>query len=356
MQFSSIFNGFAKNMTMKNGRKNKADTGREAADALAKTARKNELLLSSSGCVKSNGSNNFASVYSKGGKKGINQDSVVVWEEFGSQEDVIFCGVYDGHGPWGHLVSKKVREIMPSSFLCNWQETLALMDDDVDCESDGCLNHFEIWKKSYLNTCSAVDDELQQHSGIDSFYSGTTALTIVRQGDLIVLANVGDSRAVLATTYNDGSLIPVQLTVDHKPNLPQESERIKRSNGRVCSARDEPGLYRIWMPSGESALQGPGLAISRAFGDFFVKDFGLTSEPQVTQRYLTSRDQFIILATDGVWDVLSNEEAIEIVASTPKREDSAKRLAECAARAWKLKKRGFATDDISAICLFFHPV
>ncbi|KAM7485035.1 hypothetical protein LguiA_001044 [Lonicera macranthoides] len=353
VQFSSIFNGLAKNMSMKNGKKTKANVGREAADMLAKKARKSDLLLSSSGSVDANGSGNVASVYSKRGQKGFNQDSFIVWEGFGCQEDMIFCGIFDGHGPWGHLVAKRVRELMPSSLLCNWQEeTLAVMED-VDCEWDGCLPQFDVWKKSYLKTCSAIDQELEHHSGIDSFHSGTTALTIVRQGDLIVLANVGDSRAVLATTSDDGSLISVQLTIDLKPNLPQESERIKHSKGRVFSSSDEPGVYRIWMPNGE-ALEGPGLAISRAFGDYFVKDFGLISEPEVTQRHLTSRDQFAILATDGVWDVLSNEEAIEIVSSTPNREESAKRLVECAARAWKLKRRGFASDDISAICLFFH--
>lgn len=55
-----------------------------------------------------------------------------------------------------------------------------------------------------------------------------------------------------------------------------------------------------------------------------------------------------------VWDVISNQEAVEIVSTTSDREKSAKRLVECAVRAWKYKKRGIAIDDISAICLFFH--
>lgn len=55
-----------------------------------------------------------------------------------------------------------------------------------------------------------------------------------------------------------------------------------------------------------------------------------------------------------VWDVISNDEAIAIVSSAPDREKSAKRLVECAVRAWKLKRRGIATDDISAICIFLH--
>lgn len=56
-----------------------------------------------------------------------------------------------------------------------------------------------------------------------------------------------------------------------------------------------------------------------------------------------------------VWDVISNEEAVEIVCSTEDREKSAKRLVQCAMRTWRSKKRGIAMDDISAICLFFHP-
>ena len=56
-----------------------------------------------------------------------------------------------------------------------------------------------------------------------------------------------------------------------------------------------------------------------------------------------------------VWDVISNQEAVQIVSSTPDRAKSAKRLVECAVHAWKRKRQGIAIDDISAICLFFHP-
>lgn len=164
------------------------------------------------------------------------------------------------------------------------------------------------------------------------------------------MANVGDSRAVLATTSDDGSLVPIQLTVDFKPNLPQEAERITQCKGRVFCLDDEPGVHRVWLPNEES----PGLAMSRAFGDYCVKDFGLISVPEVIQRHITGKDQFVVLATDGVWDVVSNQEAVQIVSSIPDRAKSAKLLVEHAACAWKRKRRGVAMDDISAICLFFH--
>jgi serine/threonine protein phosphatase PrpC len=59
---------------------------------------------------------------------------------------------------------------------------------------------------------------------------------------------------------------------------------------------DEPGVHRVWLPDQEA----PGLAMSRAFGDYCVKDYGVISTPEVTQRRITARDQFVILATDGV--------------------------------------------------------
>ncbi|KAJ7977901.1 Protein phosphatase 2C family protein, partial [Quillaja saponaria] len=350
--FSTMFNGLTRSLSIKKGKNPRNCGGREAADAMAKEAKKNDMILRSSGIVHVDGSKNFASVCSKRGQKGVNQDCCIVWEEFGCQEDLMFCGIFDGHGPWGHYVAKSVRESMPLSLLCNWQETLGQtsLDPDFDLDSDKNHHSFNIWKQSYLKTCAVIDQELEQHCKIDSFYSGTTALSIVRQGEVLVIANVGDSRAVLATTSDDGSLIPVQLTIDFKPNLPKEAERIIQSKGRVFCLDDEPGVHRVWLPDVES----PGLAMSRAFGDYCVKDFGLTSVPDVTQRNITSRDQFVVLATDGVWDVISNQEAVEIISSVPDKAKSAKRLVECAVHAWKRKRRGIAMDDISAICLFFQ--
>ncbi|KAJ0912827.1 putative protein-serine/threonine phosphatase [Helianthus annuus] len=260
---------------------------------------------------------------------------------------MMFCGVFDGHGPWGHYVAKRVCNSMPSALLCNWQEMLVQCSLDQD---DKELDRFNLWHDSFIKTCVDIDHDLEKCHKIDSVYSGTTALTAIRQGDHLVVANIGDSRAVLATTTENGCLVPVQLTVDFKPNLPQEVERIVECNGRVFCLEDEPGVHRVWLPNEDS----PGLAMSRAFGDYCIKKFGLISVPQVIHRNITSRDQFMVLASDGVWDVISNEEAVEIVSSTVDKAKSAKQLVNCAIRAWKRKRKGIATDDISAICVFFH--
>ncbi|TXG54027.1 hypothetical protein EZV62_019283 [Acer yangbiense] len=86
---------------------------------------------------------------------------------------MVFCGIFDGHGPWGHVVAKRVRESLPSSLLCNWQEALTStisvsMDVDV-----GVDRNVDIWRQSCLKTYAAIDHELKQHTKIDSFRSGT---------------------------------------------------------------------------------------------------------------------------------------------------------------------------------------
>lgn len=342
----TLLNGMGRTTSTRRGRNCKDDFGREAAESLEKEAGKNNLAWNSSRIIHAKRSSSSASVFSKRGKKGVNQDCCIVSEGFGCQEDMTFYGIFDGHGPWGHYVAKRIRKIMPSTLLCNWKEVLALTSADLNSP----LNLDDIWKKAYLKTFAAVDRDLKSHPGFDSFYSGATASTIVRQGELMVIANVGNSRAVLATVTDDETLVPIQLTVDFKPNLPQEAERIAQSKGLVYCLEDEPGVYRLWLPNAKES----GLAVSRAFGDYCMKDVGLISVPEVTQRHITSRDQFVILATDGVWDVISNEEAVRIVSSTPQREKSANKLVESAVCAWKSKKKGIAMDDISVICLFFH--
>jgi len=79
-----------------------------------------------------------------------------------------------------------------------------------------------------------------------------------------------------------------------------EAERIRKCKGRVFALQDEPEVARVWLPNNDS----PGLAMARAFGDFCLKDFGLISVPDISYWHLTEKDEFIVLATDGVRAVL----------------------------------------------------
>ncbi|KAJ6693765.1 hypothetical protein OIU85_004535 [Salix viminalis] len=233
--------------------------------------------------------------------------------------------------------------------------------------------NFQNLKESFLKAFKVMDRELRVHANIDCFCSGTTAVTLIKQGQYLVLGNVGDSRAVLGTRDEDDSLVAVQLTVDLKPNLPgksrhaleykilccnmdyrliysAEAERIRKCKGRVFALHDEPEVARVWLPNNDA----PGLAMARAFGDFCLKDFGLISVPDISYRHLTEKDEFIVLATDGIWDVLSNKEAVDIVASVSSRSSAAKALVESAVRAWRYKYPTSKIDDCAVVCLFLE--
>ncbi|KAK7310227.1 hypothetical protein RJT34_07611 [Clitoria ternatea] len=292
-----------------------------------------------------NGSSHVASLFCMQGKKGVNQDAMLLWENFCSKEDNIFCGVFDGHGPNGHMVAKKVRDSLPLKLVSQW---------NVDSNNNGFtfvddkVRNFGKLRESFVKACKVMDKELKIHHQLECYCSGTTAVTLFKQGHHLVIANVGDSRAVLGTRDLHDSLIAIQLTTDLKPNLPREAERIRICKGRVFELESEPGVARVWLPN----VNAPGLAMARAFGDFCLKDFGVISVPEVSYHQLTNKDQFVVLATDGVWDVLSNEEVVSIVASAPRR-SAARILVESAVQAWRGKFPTTKVDDCSAVCLFF---
>ncbi|KAK4420873.1 putative protein phosphatase 2C 52 [Sesamum alatum] len=205
-----------------------------------------------------------------------------------------------------------------------------------------------LWREAFLKSYKAMDKELRSHPNLDCFCSGSTAVTIVKQGSNLFMGNIGDSRAILGSKDSNDSMVAIQLTVDLKPDLPREAERIKRCKGRVFALQDEPEVQRVWLPFDDA----PGLAMARAFGDFCLKEYGVISIPEFSHRVLSDQDKFVVLASDGVWDVLSNEEVVEIVSSAPTRSSAARILVESAAREWKAKYPTSKMDDCAVVCLF----
>ena len=140
-------------------------------------------------------------------------------------------------------------------------------------------------------------------------------------GKHLFVAHVGDSRAML---YRRKEL--VRLTVDHKPNREDERARVTKAGGHVVEV---DGVWRVSplslemlrdqiVAKGSMVSVAPPLqlAVSRAFGDGDLKTpvACVTAEPELTHLVLEENDDtFIILACDGVWDVLKDEEAVEIV-------------------------------------------
>ncbi|KAE9603148.1 hypothetical protein Lal_00018756 [Lupinus albus] len=292
-------------------------------------------------------SSKFVSKYCQKGRKGINQDALTVWEDFMGEQGMIFCGVFDGHGPLGHKFSHCVRDNLPSKL----SEAIKMSQQNSSSSGQHKQNmSFVSWNESFNKSFIEMDEELAMKVDTDGFRGGSTAVTVIKQGDQLIIGNLGDSRAVLCTRADDNHCVPVPLTVDLKPDIPSEALRIANCGGRIFSAEEDPGVQRVWMLEEDC----PGLAMSRAFGDFCLKNCGLTSVPDVFCRKLSKQDQFVVLASDGVWDVLTNNEVISIVASARKRSMAAKILVKHAVHAWRIKHPSSEIDDCAVICLFLN--
>ncbi|KAE8809897.1 putative protein phosphatase 2C 73 [Hordeum vulgare] len=305
------------------------------------------------------------SMHTKQGWKGVNQDAMAACQDFAGHKGQIFCGVFDGHGPLGRDVARHVRDSLPKKLSASMapraEDDAPSSNADVDSfdksdctsSSDTSDEHqlLSSWKSLIVKAFEDVDEELRQHSGIDCICSGTTAVTVVRQGDHLIIANLGDSRAVLCARDGKNRPVSVQITTDLKPDLPGEAERILSCKGRIFAMDDEPDVPRLWLPDQDA----PGLAMARAFGDFCLKNHGLICTPEVYYRKLSERDDFLVLATDGIWDVLSNKEVVKIVSSASDRSKAAKQLVDRAVRAWRRKFPTSMVDDCAAVCLFLKP-
>ncbi|KAJ6761949.1 PROTEIN PHOSPHATASE 2C 52-RELATED [Salix koriyanagi] len=247
--------------------------------------------------VFTNGKSRSSCIFTQQGRKGINQDAMIVWESKQNGSD-------------------------QTCFKGN-----SMKSDVGDLDKDGSIEDKlnSLWREAFLKSYKAMDKELKSHPNLDCFCSGSTAITIVKQGSNLFMGYIGDSRAIMGSRDSNDSMVAVQLTVDLKPDLPREAERIKRCKGRVFALQDEPEVPR---------------------------EYGVISIPEFSHRTLTERDQFIVLASDGVWDVLSNEDVVEIVSSAPTRASAARILVDSAAREWKLKYPTSKMDDCAVVCLF----
>jgi len=266
----------------------------------------------------------------------INQDSFIALEQRGANggDDAMF-GVLDGHGQQGHLVSQRCRERIPQLF----RET----------------------GNNLSQTCLRMQAELEK-TGIDIKCSGATCVICVKQGRTLMVGNLGDSKCVLGRRTN-GIIIPQPLTTDHKPDRPDERQRILQAGGKVgCRqlvvgngpngpVRLPMGPMRIWYQVRGETM---GLAMSRSLGDSIVHTQGVSADPEITEHMIDGDDVFIMLGSDGIWDVTDLNQAVQIVQSVINKnphgwdpKEAAELLATSARRRWESMSQ--MIDDITAI-------
>lgn len=167
----------------------------------------------------------------------------------------------------------------------------------------------------------------------------------------IVCANVGDSRASLVQLSQLSSSL-CRLSRDHTPLLPEERQRIIKAGGRISPCKDihgQPvGPPRIW----DKNEDGPGLMMSRSFGDLTGHKIGMTALPEVKIHTRTQDDKVLIIGSDGLWDKLSDDYFVSIskqyYSTKGGGESICKQVVTEASKQWD-KECVFYRDDISCI-------
>jgi len=262
----------------------------------------------------------------------INQDRGCVVYPYNASPDTALFIVLDGHGEQGDRVSDFVmRQIVVS---LEKEENLATEPE-------------EALKTTFVGTNTAL-----LSTDINYMTSGTTCVTVYVKGLKLYVSNCGDSRAVMAVNEN-GKLKARDLSRDHKPDDPEEQARIESMGGFVRPA-PEPGLSaRVYLDPEFTMI---GLAMGRSIGDISVKPVGVIAEPEVTQFDLDPEDKFMIMASDGVWEFIGSQEAIDIVSAKLDEgcncTEACQELIEQASQRW-VEEEGDYRDDITCIVVNF---
>lgn len=181
-----------------------------------------------------------------------------------------WLGVFDGHG--GDKASQ---------FCSDWMSSYVRNEESYPFDLGYAMK----------NAFTSIDEDFVATGHPDG--STACAATLVG-GRRIVCSNAGDSRAIVVR--RDGTV--VRLSRDHKPGMPDETRRISELGGRVI-------YWGRWRVEGL-------LAVSRSVGDASLKPY-VTAEPEVCEYDIGKDDWFLVISSDGVWDVMDNEEAAHVV-------------------------------------------
>ncbi|CAI8617793.1 unnamed protein product [Vicia faba] len=193
---------------------------------------------------------------------------------------------------------------------------------------ENILNEPDFWENpvhAVKKASKTTDEEILEN--IADWRGGSTAVAaILINGVKLIVINVGDSRAI---SCKNG--IAKQLTVDHEPE--KEKNLVERRGGFVSKS-----------PGNVARVDGE-LAMTRAFGDGKLKEH-ITAEPDVMIKKIDDDTEFIILASDGLWKVMTNQEACDCIKDVDDAQKAAKKLVK------EAKSMG-SYDDISCIVVMF---
>ena len=222
-----------------------------------------------------------------------------------------FFSIYDGHG--GIFVSDFLKQNIPNYF---------------------CLNNIPIpfSNEFYVETFNTIQKDILKTNKKKGFSNGSTCLLNImyyKNNDIFMdFVNVGDSRATII--YKNKKF--KQITTDHKPDDVNENKRIKELNGVIYP--DSDGVLRIG-----------DLSLTRSFGDADHEPYVIQT-PDIFNVKLTSDIKYVVMACDGLWDVINNNELYNLLSKSNIKNHAEMLANEC------LKRN--TTDNVSIIVIEFE--
>jgi protein phosphatase PTC1 len=244
--------------------------------------------------------------------RGAMEDMAKLIDKFINNPDTGLFAIYDGHG--GGEIAKYLKNRIPEvlgKILSPIKNKIEL-DDGLNIDIENSLNL--VFHK--------VDEEIKLMP--ESEYMGSTAVVVLickeKEKDqksnlisqsqpsgklsrsVIYCANVGDSRCVLISNF-----CVKRLSYDHKASDQKEIDRVNNTGGMIFNGR----------------VFGQ-LIITRAFGDSSLKKYGVSSSPHISKNYINDKDRYLVLASDGIWDVIEDDELLRLSQSVTNSDELTK--------------------------------
>lgn len=253
------------------------------------------------------------------GKRESMEDTHFLMPQMSNEKSIHIFGIFDGHR--GAAAAEFSARALPGIL-----QNLGSRSSPFDALSEAFVETDKSFRDE-LDSLRKSKREIQKNC-----HPGCTAVVALLIRNKLFVANAGDCRAILCRSGH-----PIALSKDHVASCPEERERVISAGESVKWQVD---TWRV----GAAALQ-----VTRSIGDDDLKP-AVTAEPEISEKILSSEDEYLVMASDGLWDVISNEEVVSIIRDTVKEPGMcAKRLATEAA------ERG-SKDNITVIVVFLRPV
>lgn len=265
-----------------------------------------------------------------------------------------YTGVFDGHG--GYKCAEYLTKHLKNNILSVYRQAVSSLEAkrthqhsfptesiEVRALKQGCTKGFEMTDNNFCNAA-------KQFGLLD----GSTATVSLIYGPdedgylKLITAHVGDSRAILCSMVNDDGCFAQPMTCDHKPNNAKERQHIEERGGTVKFTQ---GAWRCISRSRNGQIHG--VATSRAFGNYPMKHPNriVSSEPDISVYTINfDSDLFLVLVTDGITAVLSNQQIVDIVCEAIDEECTADAAAE---RVVTTAEQLGSQDDKTCTVMYF---